>query len=94
MTTGTKSEDPEAHIRNCEFRFECPKKWEALTETHNVKIRHCGTCDRNVHYCKTPSELMAAIRKNQCVAVEIHSPKRAKPSVLLGDAAPPPYSTN
>ena len=78
--------DSLAEIRNCEFRYECPKLWAELQETENKKIRFCDACDRSVHYCKTPAELHRAIINNYCVAVEIKKEGRASRQILLGDA--------
>ena len=63
-----------AEIRNCEFRFKCPKDWDALLKTHDPKVRHCNECNRRVVYCKKASELQTAIINNNCVAVEIKQP--------------------
>ncbi len=86
-------EDPNPtakEIRNCEFRFRCPKTWDVLTRTDNFRVRHCKTCDRPVVYCRTPYELRDAIIKNECVAVEVikgYGRKRRK-DLLVGDPAP------
>ena len=63
-----------AEIRNCEFRFKCPKDWDSLLKTHDPKVRHCNECNRRVVYCKKASELQRAIIDNDCVAVEIKQP--------------------
>lgn len=78
--------DSLVEIRNCEFRFECPKLWAELQETENQKIRFCEACNRSVHYCKTPSELQRAIINNYCVAVELKKERGEPRRVLLGDA--------
>lgn len=63
-----------AEIRNCEFRFKCPRTWESLSKTFDQRVRHCSECDRRVIYCKTESELKRAIIYDECVAVEIVQP--------------------
>jgi len=68
-----------------------PKRRSAPAETRRKNVRHCSTCDRDVHYCKTPSELVAAIEMNYRMAVAIQMPKRKKPSVFVGDALPLRY---
>jgi hypothetical protein len=80
-----------AEIRNCAFRYQCPKTWDALTPTDKAGERFCTTCQRTVHYCRTPTQLHAAIVKNQCVAVEIKSSRKAAPVMLVGDPLPPRY---
>jgi hypothetical protein len=86
-------EDPNPtskEIRNCEFRFRCPKTWDVLTHTDNYRVRHCKTCDRPVVYCRTPYELRDAIIKNECVAVEVIKGKGRQRSthLIVGDPAP------
>ena len=79
--------NPDAEIRNCEFRFKCPMTWDALSTTLEPKIRYCSQCEREVVYCKTASELKRAIIENQCVAVEIR-PARGRMNLIVGDADP------
>lgn len=57
-------------IRNCEFRFKCPKEWELLSLTDHKDQRHCNECQRIVYFCKTGEALMAAIQNDHCVAVK------------------------
>lgn len=73
-------------IRNCTFRFKCPRSWDDLQITKIASQRHCPACSRNVHLCRTPSELSAAIRKDLCVAVDIKDKSTGKINRLLGDA--------
>ena len=58
-------------IRNCEFRFKCPKTWDSLETTAVATQRFCKQCQTIVHYCRTPAELEQAIVKNLCVAVRV-----------------------
>ena len=81
-----------AEIRNCEFRFKCPRTWDSLSATGDPSLRSCDECKRTVRYCRTPDELHAAIVKNECVAVELRSPDHPKERVLLGDPIEPEYS--
>jgi hypothetical protein len=62
-----------AKIRNCEFRFKCPRAWESLAETFDPRVRQCDQCNRRV-YCRTSTELRKAIFADECVAVEVGSP--------------------
>lgn len=59
-------------IRNCEFRFKCPKTWDSLEPTVIASQRYCGQCQKVVHHCHTANELQWAIVRNLCVAVEAH----------------------
>lgn len=82
-----------AEIRNCEFRFQCPKTWDALKPMKKATERFCDQCQRTVHYCKTKAELHDAIVKNQCVAVEVKAKPDAPTKLMLGDPLPYPYKT-
>lgn len=82
-----------AEIRNCEFRFQCPKTWDSLKPTEKSTVRFCDQCQRTVHYCRTQAQLHTAIVKNQCVAVEIKETPESPKRLLLGDLMPPPYKT-
>ena len=56
-------------IRNCEFRFKCPKDWDALKPTDREDERYCNECNQIVYFCHTEEELMAAIQADRCVAI-------------------------
>jgi hypothetical protein len=58
-------------IRNCEFRFKCPRSWDGLEETADERVRHCNECNRMVVLCRTAKQLKRAIIDNFCVAIEI-----------------------
>jgi len=58
-------------IRNCEFRFKCPKEWNGLKPTDNHDQRYCSACNQIVYFCHTANELMAAIQADHCVAVRV-----------------------
>lgn len=38
------------------FVFQRDRTWKSLTRTADSNVRHCGTCDRNVHLCATERE--------------------------------------
>ena len=79
----------DAEIRNCEFRFKCPKTWDALEVTPNPSQRFCHGCNRTVHYCRTPAELQEAIVSNECVAIELRITNETEPRILIGDPIEP-----
>ena len=83
--------NPNAEIRNCEFRFKCPKTWDSLKKTDDESIRFCDQCNRTVHFCKTAGELQRAIIKNQCVALEIKPSDPGPSAYTIGEPAPPEY---
>ena len=62
-------------IRNCDFRFKCPKAWDALEKTPIVTQRYCSECQTIVLHCRTAAELEWAIVRNLCVAVEVVTSK-------------------
>lgn len=75
-------------IRNCEFRFKCPKIWDALKSTERSDVRFCDGCQRTVHYCRTPEQLHAAIVQNQCVAVAIKETPESRKQLQIGELMP------
>ena len=81
-----------AEIRNCEFRFKCPRTWDSLSATGDPSLRSCDECKRTVRYCRTPDELHAAIVKNECVAVELHVPDDFQSRILVGEVIESKYN--
>jgi uncharacterized protein (TIGR02996 family) len=57
------------------FDYECPLKWEALTPTDDVTVRHCKACRQNVYYCDTIGEARDHARQGHCVAVDAALPR-------------------
>jgi uncharacterized protein (TIGR02996 family) len=60
-------------IENCEpvFKSRCPKRWENLKGTNDPNVRHCDSCQKPVHYCRTLPEAQAHTRQGHCVAVQL-----------------------
>lgn len=58
-------------IENCDatFAFKCPKTWEQLAGTDDPNVRHCPTCDEEVHYCHTLDQARGHALSGHCVAV-------------------------
>lgn len=83
-----------SEIRNCEFRFKCPKLWESLELTGDDSVRFCDQCNRTVHYCKTPLQLHAAIVANQCVAIEIKDSGESESRLMVGEPMGSPYNVD
>lgn len=89
-------------IRNCEFRFKCPKDWDSLEKTPIAAQRYCGECQRIVIHCKTATELEWAIVRNLCVAISplattqpstgSHDIKHPA-GLTIGEVIMPPYRT-
>lgn len=70
-------------IENCNFVYECPKRWEHLAVTDNVNERHCGACSKLVYRCESEVSLVRHIQAGHCVAAI----DRAQNKMLLGELA-------
>jgi len=58
-----------ASIRNCAFKFKCAKQWEELEVLAAKNKRFCKACKHEVHWVDTDEKLLAALKKNWCVAI-------------------------
>ncbi len=57
-------------IRNCQFKFECDKRWGDLQALEGqVSVRFCTYCLKEVHYIDDAWDLAVALDKDWCVAV-------------------------
>ena len=57
-------------IRNCQFRFECDKKWsELLRIKDEPSVRYCTQCLQEVHFVDSWPDLVLALRNDWCVAI-------------------------
>lgn len=52
-----------------QFEFECPNRWYSLQVTKDATVRFCGDCQRQVHFCSTPTEAEDHARRGNCIAV-------------------------
>jgi uncharacterized protein (TIGR02996 family) len=61
-----------AAVERCgiDFRFRCPKAWSELALTGDDRIRHCSTCEREVHYCTSIDEARTHGRRGRCIAID------------------------
>jgi uncharacterized protein (TIGR02996 family) len=81
-------------IEACATRFQvrCPKQWEKLRATADVKVRSCTECQQSVYYCTNMSEARAHALNGECVAVDLglpRSPTDLRPRrIVLGMIAP------
>jgi hypothetical protein len=78
-------------IRNCVFGYACDQQWEGLRPTRDPRVRHCETCDSSVVQCVTDQELLAALRRKQCVAIPAEPERPERGKWLIGDLSGPPY---
>ena len=84
-------------IEGCaqQFAFLCPKKWDQLHTTDDTGVRYCGTCGRNVHYCRNIREARRHADAGECVAVSLTVLRKPNDVVfesddeLMGDFAFP-----
>jgi len=58
-----------ASIRNCAFKFKCEKQWAELEVLAAKNKRFCNACKHEVHLVDTDEKLLAALKKNWCVAI-------------------------
>lgn len=63
-------------LQTIRFEFECPLKWEALTPTSDVDVRHCESCKQPVYYCETIGDARTHARQGHCVAVDVAIPRK------------------
>ena len=80
---------PTIKIRNCKFAFRCNRQWQELTPTRKSSVRFCNDCSKEVIYCATDAELARAVKRGQCVAVDVDAAsgkKRARPGRAGSDS--------
>lgn len=58
-------------IENCPsaFNFRCPRRWELLRGTDQPCVRHCGVCDKSVHFCHDLETAREHVHLGDCVAI-------------------------
>ena len=64
---------PENLIRNCEFKFKCPKRWDDLESSPSPRAldstRRCNECHQLVWKVDTEEQLANYILHDYCVAI-------------------------
>lgn len=50
--------------------IECPLKWESLTETDNLKRRHCNVCTETVYLVESDKEAQQHAEDKHCIAIQ------------------------
>jgi uncharacterized protein (TIGR02996 family) len=53
------------------FRFVCDRNWQDLAPTGDATIRHCGGCQKDVHYCATSRDARSHASSGHCIAVDL-----------------------
>lgn len=57
-------------IRNCQFKFECDKKWSDLLRIKGEpEVRYCTQCLKEVHFVDNAFDLVLAMERDLCVAI-------------------------
>ena len=75
-------------IRNCKFKFKCQQEWVDMKKTADLAIRHCSTCDEDVHLCTTTAGLKQALINNWCMAIfetETETETEGEHPTLIGE---------
>lgn len=80
-------------IINCEFEYKCPLQWSGLQKSENEDIRFCSSCEKNVYFAHSQSELDDLATAGKCVA--FNQPNNNDifndfPLTTMGVIAPPP----
>ena len=64
---------PENLIRNCEFKFKCPKRWDDLVASPSPRAldstRRCNECQQLVWKADNEEQLAKYILHDYCVAI-------------------------
>src|ERR1044071_6851142 len=68
---GKKYEINKDRIVNCEFEYECPLKWEDFKKSADENIRFCNSCQKNVYFVDTQTELNKLAGEGKCVALDL-----------------------
>ena len=72
---------------HCPMVYECSADWFKLLPTERHDVRHCTTCQRDVHFCTDQQQLDTHAVQQHCVAFYEGSPNihRERPSnIRLG----------
>jgi hypothetical protein len=70
------------------FDFVCDKTWADMTPTKDESVRHCESCNNNVHFCDNIADARHHSRNNHCIAVDLGVIRREDdlrpPMMILG----------
>jgi hypothetical protein len=71
-------------VQNCtwKFEFQCPRQWAQLALTDDPLVRACGTCLKDVHFCRSRDEAALHARLRHCVAIVPETPNASE---LMGE---------
>jgi hypothetical protein len=57
------------HPEGVRFAFACPRSWEEMLPTGMTGVRHCESCNEDVHHAETVVAAEALARRGKCIAV-------------------------
>jgi uncharacterized protein (TIGR02996 family) len=70
------------------FDLLCDKSWADLSPTGDQNVRHCETCQKNVHFCDNLADAREHSIAGRCIAVDLGIPRRNRdlvpPTMYLG----------
>lgn len=64
------------NVIRCEFKFQCPLKWEDLEKLSNEKVRFCKVCEKDVHFAGNESEFIDLAGRGGCIAFKTTEAER------------------
>ena len=64
-----------AEVINCDFEYECPLDWFKLATTDDASIRHCGTCHKDVYFCRDTGQLTLLLQYIPDACAAMHTGK-------------------
>lgn len=74
-------------IRNCTWKFKCPRDWEGLASTDNLEVKFCDQCNRNVHFANDDAQFLLHAKLGHCVAKYAVSEDEL-PAIVMGEPDP------
>lgn len=57
--------------RSLRFDFLCDQTWADMKPTHDNNVRHCETCNENVHFCDNLADARERSQEGHCIAVDL-----------------------
>lgn len=72
---------------HCPMAYECSADWFKLLPTERHNVRHCTTCQHDVHFCTDQQQLDAHAAQQHCVAFyegRPNIPHERPPEMRLG----------
>lgn len=88
---------PVEGCHDARFTFQCPRHWSSLEISDRPDVRHCSTCNEEVHYCRDVVKARELTRKGRCVVVDIlplRHPHDLRPPPPLGGVMVMPLPAN